>query len=405
MHNDHYLAVLSNRAVQDGRIDEKDMLKLQNDLWLLLAQQTESYTMGDSSSVPVEIAAELLRSICFSIGWYLQENSEIKLFAANLQDLLKASRVKLQTGIQEGEELLRQVVAGAPAVGSRAYQDTLMGLGEFFRNYDNRFFAHEIPGSIDYQLALPVPQYLQGLAYVQEYLRRLLIENRFCSCFATSKIIRLLTNSFPEYRELLVNIYEPVAANALGCGLLHKRIGELDITAEERGQLAQFFRRLARQEVWPAMQKAADQVCRELSINDPPARSYYAETIRELAPRIETAIAAGGWENIFVSLQEEPTRFDCWVRYIDGEPMDDGKLRSLLEQIKACHAPGDKITLVRQQVHSLQDLMEVLNVCFWGSEGRRLLAELDPQELEQLRIYLRQKPAGWQSETGWEQCL
>jgi hypothetical protein len=187
--------------------------------------------------------------------------------------------------------------------------------------------------------------------------------------------------------------------------LLQKRIQQLDITAEEREELADLFRNLSLPEVRSAMQKAVDQVCRKLPINDLAARTYYAETIRELAPRIETAIVAGGWENIFVCLQGDATRYDAMVFYMDGEPMDDRKLRLLIEQINDCHAAADKIVLVRQQVHSLQDLIEVLNVCFWGDEGRGLLAGLENREHDLLRQYIREKPDEWRSDSGWEEWL
>ncbi|MBP1762634.1 MAG: hypothetical protein H6Q64_2176 [Firmicutes bacterium] len=108
MENNNYLVEFSNQALQDGRLDEKDMLRIQNGLWILLAQQTEHYTMGDSSSVPTETALELFSSICFSIGWYLRETgNDTGLMTGNMQDLLQSSRALLQERIEEGKKLLR----------------------------------------------------------------------------------------------------------------------------------------------------------------------------------------------------------------------------------------------------------------------------------------------------------
>jgi len=53
----------------------------------------------------------------------------------------------------------------------------------------------------------------------------------------------------------------------------------------------------------------------------------------------------------------------------------------------------------------LQDLIEVLNVCFWGDEGRGLLAGLENREHDLLRQYIRKKPDEWRSDSGWEEWL
>ena len=403
---DNYLAEVSNQALRDGRFDEKDMLRIQKGLWLLLAQQTERYTMGDSSSVPAETALELFRSICFSIGWYLQESGDdISLLTVNVQNLLQLSRAMLQERIEEGKKLLRQTAASAPPVGSRSYLDTLNGLGEFFRCYDCRFFAHEIPGNIDYQLNQPVPETLLGIAYVEEYLHRLLIENKFCRSFNTEIMISLLENSCPEYRELLVNIYEPVAVNAIGCVLLGKDVRELDISADDRIRLVDYFHSLAQDEARKALRAAADRVCSELQIFDPASCDYLRQTTRELYPRIKAAIAGGDLEEVFTSLRREPMEFTPQTSYFDGEMMDDKKLRNLIDEINDCRLIADKIALVKQQIHSLRDLVEVLNVCFWGDECRQLFEGFGKTELDLLRCYRQEKPESWRSDSGWEDLL
>lgn len=406
MENNNYLVEISNQALRDGRLDERDMLRIQNELWLLLAQQTEQYTMGDSSSVPTETALELFKSICFSIGWYLQETgNDTGLMIGNMQDLLQASRALLQERIEEGKKLLRRVAASAPPVGSRSYRDTLAGLGEFFRCYDCRFFAHEIPGNIDYQLDQPVAETLQGIAYVEEYLHRLLIENKFCRSFHIETMISLLKSSYPEYRELLVNIYEPVAVNAIGRVLLGKDVRGLDISADERARLADYFRSLAQDEASKELRAAADRVCSELGITDPASCAYLRQTTLELYTRIKTAIAGGGLEEVFPSLRREPMEVAPTIHYIDGETMDDKKLRTLIDEINDSRSVSEKIALVRQKVHSLSDLIEVLNVCFWGDECRQLLEGFGETELDLLRRYCQEKPESWSSDSGWEDLL
>jgi hypothetical protein len=311
----------------------------------------------------------------------------------------------LQERIAEGRKLLRQVAARSPLVGSRSYLDTLAELEEFFRCYDCRFFAHQIPCSIDYQLNHPVPETLQGIAYIEEYLHHLLIENEFCSYFDTATMIKLLEHNYPEYRELLINIYEQIAVNAIGRALLFKSVRELDISVDDRTKLEDCFRRLAQEEAEKALGTAADRVCAELHIHEPASCAYLRQTAMEILPRIKPALDGGGLEGVFPALSREPMEVAAETRFIDGEIMDNKKLRALIDEINDCRTVSDKTALVRQQIHSLRDLVEVLNICFWGDECRHLFAVFDDVELDLLRQYCQEMHESWRSDSGWEDFL
>ena len=64
--NNFYLELLNNSNLANISNEEKEMMQIK--LWTLLGNVTERYTMGDSSSVPVEIAEELLKSITFLLN-------------------------------------------------------------------------------------------------------------------------------------------------------------------------------------------------------------------------------------------------------------------------------------------------------------------------------------------------
>ena len=51
-------------AAEEGVVRER--------LYALLTEQTRRYTLGESSSVPVELAEELLRSLGFTLGLSLE---------------------------------------------------------------------------------------------------------------------------------------------------------------------------------------------------------------------------------------------------------------------------------------------------------------------------------------------
>ena len=98
--------------------------------------------------------------------------------------------------------------------------NTLKSIGRSFDLYDPVLSAHVVPCDIDYQLALPVPDDLLGIDYVYEYLRRLSIENELLVCCEPEALSSLLDSWMPDWRDLVANLYEPVACALLQSALM-----------------------------------------------------------------------------------------------------------------------------------------------------------------------------------------
>ena len=107
--------------------------------------------------------------------------------------------------------LWSQVQASVPRPTSRSMLDTLKSIGRSFDLYDPVLSAHVVPCDIDYQLALPVPDSLLGIDYVHEYLRRLSIENSLLVRIEPEALASLPDSWMPDWRDLVANLYEPVA--------------------------------------------------------------------------------------------------------------------------------------------------------------------------------------------------
>jgi hypothetical protein len=404
----NYLERASNQALLDGTLTKEDLEAIQAKLWRLLGQRTEHYTMGDSSSVPVETAEELLKSICFTIGLYIKargQSSVSLLKTANMQELLQAGWAENESQIEIGKKLLRKVRDNAPQVESISYQDTLAQIEDFFKKYDYRFFAHEIPCDIDYQLCHAVPDVLQGIEYVNEYLRHLLIENQFCAHFDAEKMILLLKSSCPGYKELSINLYEPVAINAIGLAMLDREILALDITAQDRDELSNRFKGWTSARAIEELNRSADKLYRSLHFEDVSVSKYLLMMAVKLYPRIEAALPTGRLEGIFPSLSSEPAATIPDTQFIDGNMMDDENLRKLIDEISSCEHVADKITIVKREIHSLQDLIEILNISFWDDDCPALFDTFDNPELGLLLRFLHNRPPEWHSDSGWEMQL
>ncbi|MDX9872517.1 MAG: DUF6179 domain-containing protein, partial [Clostridia bacterium] len=276
-------------------LSEEELLTIQVKLWQLLAKRTRKYTMGDSTSVPVETAQELMTSLCFTLEQYLKESGQSPklLVSAELDQLFNLGQKIIETKMETGRQLWKTAGLGAPKIANISFQDTLRSIGSFFKRYDYRFFAHQIPCSLDYQLCHAVQGSKLGIEYINEYLRRMIIENNFLRHYETALVIRLLESYCPDYQGLLINLCEPVLVNAVGLTLLGNNPLSLEITDNARIQLAALFEQMPKDQALFGIREAALRLCSLLGIADSASREYLARTAEETYPRIRAALPAG----------------------------------------------------------------------------------------------------------------
>ncbi len=396
------LMAFSDSIQIDKNISEEDRILIEVKIWNLLGKRTERYTMGDSTSVPIEIAEELLNSICFSLGLELREVMNVKevLMEEDINDLLKASWSKIDSLMERGKKLLETVRKSSPNIGNISYNDTLNEIDKFFNKYDYRFFAHKIDCSIDYQLSNPISEKLQGIEYINEYLKALLIENEFCICFAKDSISYILNSYCSDYKELLINIFEPILTNAIGLDILGGDVLTLGISALQRETLLGIFRNLSKTEILVKLRSSAKSICDILGIVDNEKIEYIQKTAVNIYPRIEVGLSVGNIDNIFLSFKYDEDLKES--EFIDNDTMDNERLRNLINEINDCRFISDKIAMVKEAVNSLSDLVEVLNLCFWEDEALELFKTLSKEEIYIIKHYLDNKYEAYSSDSEWE---
>ncbi len=261
---------------------------LQGRLMPLLERQMRLKTQGDSASMPEEEAAELMESVVFTLRFGLDARGlpDRALLTEDLTPLFKEAQKAVMDCAAETEEIYRKALVEVRTWGSRALSDTLAGIGGSLRAYDARLYAHRVPGMIDYPLCLPVPEALRGITYLREYLRRLLIENGLLRRFAPVRVTALLSRACAEYRELIVNLYEPVAANVVGLSVLGGGETLLEVTAAQARRIAGQLSPLSPPAARALLCAAARSACRRLALSHPGACEYLAEAAAALYPRI-----------------------------------------------------------------------------------------------------------------------
>jgi len=284
--------------------DSESLLVFQAKLWALLDRRVALYTSGESSSIPQLTAYELLESVLYVLGVDPDDMDQAELARLARSDLtaeFEQGLARTKEKAEESARLWKEVCLTAPLLKSVALKDTLNALDAFIATYDYRYFAVKAECDIDYPLCNPVPEAYQGIDFINEYLARLLLENAFMGYFDLDRIKALMKSVSPDYRLLIINLFEPVATNAIGLALVDGMIPGLNVTEGQRQQIAQEFVGLSGIQARERLASAVERLCRSLRITDPALQGYLEELTAKLSPRIKAVSRFGGLAGVFLS--------------------------------------------------------------------------------------------------------
>ena len=318
---------------EKGGYSEAQKQLMQSRLFSLLIKRCNRYTMGDSSSLPVETAEALLSSILFTLRQYIREHGDSALLLQeDWDDILSLGNRELQTRCARAKRELTRMKVCAPAVQSLAYSDTLKALGDFFSHYDSAFFAQDIPCDIDYPLCNPPDERLQGIEYIETYIHTLVLENTFCSRFPAQQI-RDLTDCVPEYHELLLNTYASVGAYALCRALLELPPCPLVLSKIAQQALASAVCAMRVSECETALQNAAAQLCERIFPGEWEQKDYLSRYARAFAPQLYEAAAHDTIDGLLMS--ENIWKSDVTIKYKPAfkHPITGGVRKNRIKQL------------------------------------------------------------------------
>ncbi len=287
------------------QLSDGEKYELKASLWRFLCKRFYLYTLGDSSSISVETAEELVRSVTFTIGKAAGKSEVLpkaSLLYSDLDNIFARGQKILGSLVAHGKNLWEKACISMPKTASEPLSDTLKGIGGFFKRYDLFFFAHRIPCDIDYQLCRPVPETLLGIDYINEYLKRILIENSILAMFDALLVERLLKHCCPDFSQIPINICEPVIVNAAGLLLLEENPFDLDISEAKRNSLAGLLKPLSEEKSRSLLFDAGQKLCLFCGIPQGPAIEYITQTVCDIYPRLKAALDAGDISNVFCAL-------------------------------------------------------------------------------------------------------
>ncbi|EKN42215.1 hypothetical protein CFSAN001627_08232, partial [Clostridium botulinum CFSAN001627] len=114
---------------------------------------------------------------------------------------------------------------------------------------------------------------------------------------------------------------------------------------------------------------------------------YIKKGILNIALLINERIKLNKLETVFISFnEEEPKEI---IEYTDGKKMANSKFKKLTEEIRECSLVEDKILLIKNNIKSLEDLVDMLNAdCLFGDEYITFFKGLSKMEIVLLSKYI-----------------
>lgn len=373
-------------------LDENILAKIYYERMELLKVKLKYYTKDESSSVMVETAESILQCIDYTIGIYLKTFDNIELITAELKhtslsDMLKTGQDLINKKILDSKRLFYKINKSKLKVDNYSYNDTIdYGITPFFKEYNSFFAAHEAPCSIDYQLCIDTMNYI-GIEYLYNYLENLSLENEFCNNFNISKINELLKGYDKKCELLLINIFELLLINSLGVIACGKSLNSININSLDREYIKNKLGKLSLEELEEELLKYA-KVCYEiLEIKNKALITYIEKSTLKVASLIKESLKLNKLERVFISFSEDDG--NEIIEYTDGQKMVNSEFKKLSEEIRECSLVKDKITLIKNNIKSLEDLVDMLSAdCLFEDEYIMYFKSLSKMEITLLSKYI-----------------
>lgn len=359
----YYFQSLIEQAHLCGLLSDQELSKIQTELLIILAEQTDKWSQGKSSSIPMEKAQELLTSAAFVIGVQLKsyqapENAVEALKAEPLKSLFEKGLKLVPRKIAISRHRQKRIIAHLLNTPNVYYRATIAdGINGFFRLYRPQFSAQDIHITADYPTYLGRPNF-DGIEFIERYLRCIEAENEFCMHFAPQDIHHLLCGLTQDYRSIPMNLFEPVFLSALGLSILHRNPEQLDLSKEDIVSLYRFFSGKSKQEIQLILENAFCDLDKKMELPEISKR-YICLCIPKFAETIQKSVVSKTMDKVFLAPAYPERETKITISY--GERMDDTKYQKLVDRVLQANNSKDRVNLILQEVHSLADLLDILS--------------------------------------------
>ncbi|MEN6391415.1 MAG: DUF6179 domain-containing protein [Syntrophomonas sp.] len=371
-----YTLFLLREGLRRSILDQKAVDEFQEQLMPLLAELILKYTRGESSSVTVETAQRLLGSLLYSTDAYLKsfrhKEAAINCLTSSCPaEIYGKGQALISTCLEQTRILYQEVKERKMNIPIKGYNYSIdEDLPDFLNQYDPLFNAQDTMAGIDYPLFSDNMR-LQGIFYIEQYLKKLSMETDFCHLFSPADINQLLRDYGRVYRidiaEALINVFEIIFINSVFSFLACSPPGDLSISNSQINMLQHHFDAMNPAQYPMVISQTIDKLLKLLGVTDPDFINYIEVFVPLFMPRFVNALENKSLANVIIAAQ--PYQEAVRVALDHGERLSDEAFRKLAEQIRETVEPASKVNFITSNINSLADFLDVLEAdCLFGQD-------------------------------------
>lgn len=272
-------------------LSPEEQQRVMSQMYLLMGKQVQSYHkhrhMGNNSSVPVELAQELMESIEYTIGLVGGVYAH-----RNIGEALVLGQEVLESKLSKAKSMLELVNGTAPQWQTECRWEALRYLRHYLEQYDHLHLAHKGPEDLFYPILISPPEGIQGIDSCIFYLNILWIENQIMAGVPEDS----LEQFWDRLPAATLNQCEHLLINGIGKALLRTGIDPLVFETGEHMQLIAVLLKATEER----LMNAANLLCQWLGLIDENAKRYVFAIIPQLTMWIESNPNIGNLDSIFV---------------------------------------------------------------------------------------------------------
>lgn len=297
-----YLESLVKKACEIHLLSLKEIENIQTQLFELLKIKIEKYNLLDGSSIEIEKAKTIMDSNMYTISMYLKtfspDEAILKLKEEKIISMYEKGQKLINKKITVSKILYRKVLNSTLQIANETYIETIFrGLKGFFKIYDPQYNSKEKKITADYPLYNNLIGKLEGIEFIEEYLKSLLIENEYLSKYEAMQINELLYSYRIDFIGILENIFKIVLIQNIGQLLAGEEMHTLKISKEGIEKIYCYFEKMSKKEIYDRIK----ETILKLEFKNVETKEYIEKGLEELQFEIYNSYNMKSLDKIFIS--------------------------------------------------------------------------------------------------------
>ena len=296
-----YFESLIKTAHDLQMLEISEIENIQSQLLELLKIKVEKYNLLESTSIEIEKAKTIMESNMYTIGIYLKtfmpDDALEKLKKERIISMYEAGRKIINKKVTISKILYKEVLKSTLLIANETYLDTIIkGIKGFFKIYEPDYNAKDKKITADYPLYNSLIGKLEGIEFIEEYLKSLKIENEYLSKYDAFNINELLYNYREDYTILIENIFKIVLRQNIGQILAGEEVDTLNISRDGVDKIYLKLNNMTKNEIYDKIKEA---ICR-LEIKSEEAKEYIEKGLEELQFEIYNSYKLNNLDKVFI---------------------------------------------------------------------------------------------------------